>query len=65
MAAHDGGDRLLKPKEVADLFRVDPKTVTRWAKAGKIASILTPGQHRRFRTSEVKRLLEEEKLGQE
>jgi hypothetical protein len=26
---------LLTPAEVASMFRVDPKTVTRWAKAGK------------------------------
>ena len=30
---------LLTPAEVASLFRVDPKTVTRWAKAGKLTSI--------------------------
>ena len=44
---------LLTPREVADLFGVDPKTVTRWAKAGKLTSIRTLGGHRRFRKSEV------------
>lgn len=52
------GDRLLTPGEVAALFRVDPKTVTRWAAAGRISSIRTPGGHRRFRESEVRALLE-------
>jgi len=50
-------DRLLTPGEVATLFRVDPKTVTRWAAAGRIGSIRTPGGHRRFRESEVRALL--------
>lgn len=48
---------LLTPAEVAALFRVDPKTVTRWAKAGKLTSIRTLGGHRRYRESEVKELL--------
>ena len=48
---------LLSPAEVATLFRVDPKTVTRWAKAGKLTSIRTLGGHRRFKESEVKALL--------
>jgi len=56
----DTGDRLLTPGEVAALFRVDPKTVTRWAAAGRISSIRTPGGHRRFRESEVRALLEGE-----
>ena len=47
---------LLTPREVADLFVVDPKTVTRWAKAGKLTSIRTLGGHRRFRKSEVEDL---------
>ncbi|AUS79099.1 helix-turn-helix domain-containing protein [Actinoalloteichus sp. AHMU CJ021] len=50
-------ERLLTPGEVATMFRVDPKTVTRWATAGRIGSIRTPGGHRRFRESEVKSLL--------
>ena len=48
---------LLTPSEVASMFRVDPKTVTRWAKAGKLSSIRTLGGHRRYRESEVKELL--------
>ena len=48
---------LLTPSEVAALFRVDPKTVTRWAKAGKLTSIRTLGGHRRYKESEVKALL--------
>ena len=48
---------LLTPAEVATIFRVDPKTVTRWAQAGKLTAIRTPGGHRRFRESEVRALL--------
>jgi excisionase family DNA binding protein len=48
---------LLTPAEVAALFRVDPKTVTRWAQAGKLTSIRTLGGHRRYRESEVRELL--------
>lgn len=51
-------DALLTPAEVAAIFRVDPKTVTRWAKAGKISSIRTLGGHRRFRVGEVRKILE-------
>ena len=52
-------DELLTPAEVAALFRVDPKTVTRWAKAGKLTSIRTLGGHRRYRAAEVRALLGE------
>jgi excisionase family DNA binding protein len=50
-------DRLLTPTEVARLFRVDAKTVARWAAAGQIGSIRTPGGHRRFFESEIRALL--------
>lgn len=39
---------LLMPAEVAQIFGVDPQTVFRWAKAGKLPSIRTPGGHRRY-----------------
>jgi excisionase family DNA binding protein len=48
---------LLTPGEVAVMFRVDPKTVTRWAQAGKLSAVRTLGGHRRFLESEVMELL--------
>lgn len=59
-ATNDQSDRLLTPAEVASLFRVDPKTVTRWAYAGKISRIRTPGGHGRFRESAVRAFLEDD-----
>ena len=57
------GERLLTPAEVAALFRVDPKTVTRWAKSGKLSSIRTLGGHRRYWENEVRSLLERSAAG--
>lgn len=61
-----GDDYLLKPAEVAAIFRVDPKTVTRWAKGDKdkgveprLSSIRTIGGHRRFKAGVVRRRLED------
>lgn len=50
-------EALLTPGEVAAMFRVDPKTVTRWAQAGKLSAVRTLGGHRRFLESEVRELL--------
>ncbi|WP_129336438.1 BldC family transcriptional regulator [Cellulomonas endophytica] len=58
MALQSESETLLTPSEVASMFRVDPKTVTRWAKAGKLSSIRTLGGHRRYRESEVRSLLD-------
>ncbi len=49
--------RGLIPAEVASLFRVNAKTVTRWATDGKIAAETTPGRHRRFAPEDVRILL--------
>lgn len=48
---------LLTPSEVAALFGVDPKTVTRWAQDGKLSCIRTLGGHRRYPAGEVHALL--------
>jgi len=50
-------DTYMTPAEVARMFRVDPKTVTRWASSGRIDSIRTPGGHRRFRESDIQALM--------
>ena len=51
-------EELLTAKEVGKLFRVDPKTVARWVKAGQLTELRTPGGHLRFRKSEVIQLIE-------
>jgi excisionase family DNA binding protein len=51
-------DDLLTPGQVAAIFAVDPKTVTRWAREGRVAFLTTPGGHRRYRRSEIDRLKE-------
>ena len=68
MSYHDVMDKigkvepreLLTPGEVASLLRVDPKTVTRWAAAGRLRSVRTPGGHRRFFGADVIRILQGE-----
>lgn len=50
---------LLTPGEVAIMFRVNPKTVTRWARSGKISAVRTLGGHRRFRASDIRRFLDD------
>lgn len=57
MSTRVTGPALLTPAEVANLFRVDPKTVTRWAKAGKLRSMRTVGGHRRYSKEQVEALL--------
>jgi excisionase family DNA binding protein len=49
---------LLTPSDVAAVLFVDPKTVTRWATAGKLPAVRTPGGHRRFLRSDVMSLLD-------
>lgn len=49
---------LMTTTEVAKYFRVDPKTVTRWAKDGLIKTVWTLGGHRRYRKVDVEPLVE-------
>jgi excisionase family DNA binding protein len=51
---------LMTPGEVAKTFRVDSKTVTRWARAGKLSSIRTLGGHRRYSRSQIEALINKE-----
>lgn len=54
---------VLTPGEVAWVFRVDPKTITRWCKAGKLSDdsfFRTLGGHRRFFETELDAILAQE-----
>jgi hypothetical protein len=53
-------DYLLTPGEVARIFRVDPKTVSRWAQKGRFgtgAILRTPGGHVRIKWGAIRRKL--------
>lgn len=65
MEPRSSRDELLTPAEVAAMFRVNPKTVTRWARAGKISAIRTLGGHRRFRAEEIRQFLDQVDEGAE
>ena len=48
----------LRPAEVADLLSVSPKTVSRWAKDGKLPFLKTLGGHCRYPAAEVQQLVD-------
>lgn len=48
----------IKTAEVARLLRVSPKTVSRWAREGKLPHLVTLGGHRRFPGDQIQRLAE-------
>jgi excisionase family DNA binding protein len=45
--------------EVADILHVSPKTVSRWAKEGKLPFLKTLGGHRRYPAAEIRHLAAE------
>jgi excisionase family DNA binding protein len=49
----------LKTAEVAEILHVSPKTVTRWAKDGKLPHSRTLGGHRRFPAEAIEQLAKE------
>ena len=60
LEVHD--DDLFTPAEVARMFRVNPKTVTRWAKQKRMTSIMTLGGHRRFYGAELKKMMDDSRV---
>jgi excisionase family DNA binding protein len=47
----------LRTAEVADLLHVSPKTVSRWAKEGKLPFLKTLGGHRRYPEAKIRELV--------
>jgi excisionase family DNA binding protein len=52
-----GEPGFLRPAEVAELLSVSPKTVSRWAKEGKLPFLKTLGGHRRYPAAEIQKLV--------
>lgn len=48
-----GAVSLLTAAEAAAALRVDPRTITRWARSGRLASVRTPGGTRRYFAAQV------------
>jgi len=53
------GPSYLRATEVADILYVSPKTVSRWAKEGKLPFMKTLGGHRRYPAVKIRELAEE------
>jgi excisionase family DNA binding protein len=56
---HQEGETYLRTAQVAELLEVSPKTVSRWAKEGKLPFLKTLGGHRRYPASKIQGLLYE------
>jgi excisionase family DNA binding protein len=49
----------LRTAEVADILHVSPKTVSRWAKEGKLPFLKTLGGHRRYPEAKIRELADD------
>ena len=65
MAAQRKGNASIQPPsylrtaEVADILHVSPKTVSRWAKEGKLPFMKTLGGHRRYPEAKIRELVDQ------
>jgi excisionase family DNA binding protein len=55
-AARPARERYLHTGEVAKILDASPKTISRWAKEGKLPCVKTLGGHRRFPEDEIRRI---------
>jgi excisionase family DNA binding protein len=51
-----GAETFLQTAAVADLLHVSPKTVSRWARDGKLPFLRTLGGHRRYPEAAIRKL---------
>jgi excisionase family DNA binding protein len=52
----DSNGVYIRTAEAAKMLRVSPKTVSRWAKQGRLPHVVTLGGHRRFPQAAIERL---------
>jgi excisionase family DNA binding protein len=57
------GERLLRTSDVATLFQVSERTVSEWARRGRVPSVRTPGGHRRYPAEQIRQLFTESRHG--
>jgi excisionase family DNA binding protein len=55
-APANGQTNYISPPEVAEILHCSPKTVSRWAKEGKLPFMRTMGGHRRYPEREIREL---------
>jgi excisionase family DNA binding protein len=55
-------ENFLHTAQVADILHVAPKTVSRWAKEGKLPFLRTLGGHRRYPEAKIRELAERLKV---
>jgi excisionase family DNA binding protein len=55
-------DRLLTSHEVGSLLQVNPSSVNKWVKEGRIQAFRTPGGHRRIRARDLVEFLDVHKM---
>lgn len=54
----DESDDLLRTTDVAALFHVSPRTVSEWARSGRVPCLRTPGGQWRYPAAPIRRLVE-------
>lgn len=58
MAGYDKRDRMLTPREVAELLHIHTSTLRRWSDEGRIATYhISSRGDRRYRLQDIERLL--------
>ena len=56
--AFDASEGVLTAAELAEMYKVDPKTASRWGQSGRVPHIRTPGNHFRFSRAYHRRQME-------
>ena len=54
------GEEYIAPAEAARLLKVSARTITRWAREGRLPSITTLGGHRRFPRATIEALAQDQ-----